>query len=102
MGPLGFTGWLTRWENKWVHVYSFDCPRDDAGTLHPFRGRLLAVGPDYLVVRQHDGVEVIFQSASIHSVSLVTDQTAVDLEAMAAAGEKLAAQDHPSPTRRTL
>lgn len=74
--------WLTRWEGKWIKVYSADSSRDNEGDVLPFVGKLLNVGQDFLHVRQWDGYEVAFSAKGIWSVGLITDQDKAELRAM--------------------
>lgn len=74
--------WLTRWEGKWIKVYSADADRDNDGDVIPFQGKLLTVGHDFIHARQSNGFEVVFSARSIWSVGLVTDQDKAELEAI--------------------
>lgn len=79
---------LGRWEGKWVLVESCRLLSDPLAGTQARRGRLLAVGPDHLVIRGVDGVEIVIPAIALWSVALVADQAAAELEALAAATER--------------
>lgn len=76
------------WEGKWVLVESCRALADPIATATARWWRLVAVGPEHLVLRGLDGVETLIPYLALWSVALMADQSAVELEALAAATER--------------